>query len=125
MRTLLALAALVAAAPNVNRLILQPAQVGKGYVLIQRSDGQGVHATVTLYLCGRTGYASETLRTARLQVNYLKSRTLLGLSNEIVSYKRGGSIQAMREVTQHALTCPKHAIDTGQAGLPPLRFTIT
>lgn len=126
MRMLLALAAvLVASPPDVSKMVLTPPQVGVGYVLVQRRDGVGVKNTVTMDLCGRTGYPSEKLRTARLQVNYLKSGTTLGLSNEVVAYKNGGAAQAMREALHHAQTCPKTPISTGDPTLPPLRFTIT
>jgi hypothetical protein len=121
---LLALVAVVASPPNVNKMILTPAQVGDGYVLLQRRDGVGVQNTVTLDLCGRKNYPSEKLRTARLQVNYLKRGTTLGLSNEVVAYKKGGAAQAMREVIQHAVTCPKTPV-VADPSLPPLRFTIT
>ena len=113
MRILLALLTLTATAPNVAKLILKPAQVGKGYV------------TRTLDLCGRTGYPSEKLRTTRLQVDYLKRGGTIGLSNEVVTYRPGGAKQAMREVRHHALHCPKTPIVTGQPGLPKLRVTIT
>src|SRR5436305_1626825 len=125
MRIVLALAAALAANPSVAKLILQPDQVGKGYVLLQRTDGVGVHNTVTLDLCGRNGYPSERLRATRLQVNYLKRGSTIGLSNEVVTYKPGGAAQAMREVVKRATTCPNHAIVTGEPGLPPLRFKIT
>ena len=125
MRMLLALVALVATGPSVTKLILKPAQVGKGYVLLERRDGVGVVNTVTLDLCGNTAYPSEKLRTHRLQVNYLKRGTMVGLSNEVVTYKPSGAKQAMHEVLQHAQHCPKTPIPTGQAGLPPLTFTIT
>ena len=126
MRILLVLAALAASpAPDVTKMVLTPVQVGSGYVLLQRRDGVGVKNTVTLDLCGRTEYPSERLRTARLQVNYLKRGTTLGLSNEVVRYKPGGAAQAMREVVHHATTCPKKPIPTGDPTLPPLRFTIT
>jgi len=125
MRMLLALVALVATGPSVTKLILKPAQVGKGYVLLERRDGVGVVNTVTLDLCGNTAYPSEKLRAHRLQVNYLKRGTMVGLSNEVVTYKPGGAKQAMHEVLQHAQHCPKTPIPTGQAGLPPLTFTIT
>jgi hypothetical protein len=125
MRVLLVLAALIASpTPDVTKLILTPAQVGPGYVLLQRSDGFGVTNTVTMDLCGRSGYPSETLRKARLQVNYLKMNSTLGLSNEVVVYKKGGAAQAMREVIHHATTCPTTPIATDPS-LPPLRFTIT
>ena len=124
MRILLALLALTATAPNVAKLILKPAQVGKGYVRLERRDGVGV-GTRTLDLCGRTGYPSEKLRTTRLQVDYLKRGGTIGLSNEVVTYRPGGAKQAMREVRHHALHCPKTPIVTGQPGLPKLRVTIT
>lgn len=125
MRTLLVVAALMASpAPDVTKLILTPAQVGPGYVLLQRRDGFGVTNTVTMDLCGLKGYPSESLRKSRLQVNYLKNRSTLGLSNEVVVYKSGGAAQAMREVVHHALTCPTKPI-VSDPTLPPLRFTIT
>ena len=113
-----------AATPTVAKVVLLPAQVGKGYVLVTRSDGYGLK-TRTLDLCGTTNYPSEKLRTSRLQVNYLKNKSKLGISNEVVTYKAGGAAQAMREVIQHATTCPKHKIDPGENNLPPLLFTIT
>jgi hypothetical protein len=127
MRMLVALAALLASSgtPNVNKLVLQPTQVGSGYQLYARPDGIGVKNTVTLDLCGRKNYPSEKLRTTRLQVNYAAKGNNLGLSNEVVTYKAGGAQQAMREVTQHATHCPATPIVTGEAGVPPLRFTIT
>jgi hypothetical protein len=125
MRILLALAALVATSPDVTKMVLTPAQVGDGYVMLQRRDGVGVNNTVTLNLCGAsTSYPSESLRSARLQVDYLKQKTTLGLSNEIVRYKKGGAAQAMREVLQHAARCPHKPIVTDKA-LPPLTYTLT
>src|SRR4051794_9091908 len=107
MRTLLALAAIVASPPDVQKLMLTPAQVGANYVLVQRPDGRGVKNTVTLNLCGAsTTYPSEGRRVTRLQVDYLKQKSTLGLSNEVVTYKTGGAAQAMREVLQHVAKCP-------------------
>ena len=125
MRMLLVLAALLASPPNVTKMLLTAGQVGPGYVVLQRQDGFGVKNTVTMDLCGRTGYPSEKLRTARLQVNYLKQNTTLGLSNEVVAYKPGGAAQAMAEAIRHARSCPSTPIATGDPTLPPLRFTIT
>jgi phage tail protein X len=127
MRIALAVAATVvapAAAPNVDRLVLQPAQVGKAYVMLARTDGRGVNGTVTLNLCG-TDYPSERLRSARLQVDYLKNRSALALSNEVVAYREGGAAQAMREVVAHALGCPARPMPSGIPGVPPLRYEIT
>ena len=113
MRILLAVATLFAAGastPDVTKLILKPAQVGQGYVLLGRKDGAGMKQ-VTLDLCGRTGYPSEAKRIGRLQVDYLKQGSKLGLSNEIVVYKQGAAAQAMREVVRHAVTCPSTPIN--------------
>jgi len=124
----LALAAVAFAATSsldLRTVVLRPAQVGKGYQLVARSDGFGVKAAPTLDLCGRKGYPSEKLRVDRLQVNYLKQKTQLGLSNEVVRYKTGGAKQAMREVGLHALSCPHTPVVTGEKGIGPLRFTIT
>src|ERR1700693_246739 len=124
MRILLALLALAATAPNVAKLILKPAQVGKGYARFERRDGVGV-TTPTLNLCGRTGYPSEKLRTARLQVDYLKRGVTIGLSNEVVAYKWGGATLAWREGRRHALLCRRTRMVTGEPGWPPLTVTIT
>lgn len=121
---LVAAAAASAATPTLTQLLIQPSKVGKGYGVYRRTDGFGLK-TRTLDLCGTQNYPSEKLRTGRLQVNYLKPNAQLGLSLEIVSYKPGGAVQAMREVTRHALTCPSHAISPGEQNLPPLLFRIT
>ena len=121
MRMLFALLLTVTASPDVTKLVLTPAQVGNGYVMLQRRDGVGVNNTVTLNLCGNAGYPSEKLRTARLQVDYLKQKSNLGLSNEVVAYKKGGAAQAMAEASQHASSCPTTPIRTDPA-LPALRF---
>jgi hypothetical protein len=125
MRMVLALVALVATTPDVTKMVLTPTQVGDGYVLVQRPDGRGVKNTVTLNLCGaaRT-YPSESRRLTRLQVDYLKQKTTLGISNEVVGYKPGGAAQAMREVAQHVANCPRKPIVTDKA-LPPLKYTLT
>jgi hypothetical protein len=95
-------------------------------VLLLPRDGTSVSKTaVTLNICGRAGYPSEALRTMRLQVDYLKKKSPIGISNELVNYRAGGAAQAMGEVAKHADTCPNHPIQTGEPGLPPLRFTIT
>jgi hypothetical protein len=126
MRLLLALSLLAAAPspPQVMKMVLTASQVGDGYVVLQRRDGIGVSNTVTMNLCGTAGYPSETMRTARLQVDYLKRTSQVGLSNEVVAYKKGGAAQAMQEAARHASTCPTKAIKTDPA-LPALRFRFT
>jgi hypothetical protein len=127
MRLALLAAALLTStsAIDLRTVLLPPAQVGKGYQLVARSDGFGVKSAPTLDLCGRSGYASEALRVDRLQVNYLKPNTKLGLSVEVVRYKPGGTKQALREVGLHAMSCPQTPVKTGEKGVGPLRFTIT
>jgi hypothetical protein len=127
MRIALAVAASVlgpAALPNVDSLVLQPGQVGKGYVMLARTDGRGVKGTVTMNLCG-TDYPSEGLRAARLQVNYAKRIGVFGLSNEVVTYKTGGAAVAMREVIAHARGCPSTPLPSGVPGVPPLKYEVT
>jgi hypothetical protein len=127
MRIALAVVALAlapAVTPNVGALVLQPAQVGEGYVLQARSDGKGVKGTVTLNLCG-TDYPSEHFRAARRQVDYVKAGSGIGISNEVVTYRAGAAVQAMREAIHHAATCPHTPIDSGVKGLPKLTFRIT
>ncbi|HVA32389.1 MAG TPA: hypothetical protein VMU58_14090 [Gaiellaceae bacterium] len=120
---LVAPTAAAAASPNVAQLILKANQVGPGYLLYQRSDGHGVKGQVTLNLCG-TDYPSESMRRTRLQTNYLRRNTTLGISNEVVTYRAGGAAQAMHEVIQHATNCPHRPIDSGVQGLPKLLFQI-
>lgn len=117
------LAAVVAVSqPNLAKLVLKPAAVGNGYVQLQRADGKGT-AQRTLDLCGTKNYPSESLRSDRLQVDYLKQNGALGLSNEVVTYKGGGAANALREVAQHAKTCPKKPI--AFEGQPPLVYHFT
>ncbi len=120
---LIALAAVIATAqPNLAKLVLKPGAVGTGYVLLSRSDGKGT-AQRTLDLCGTKNYPSESLRSDRLQVDYLKQNSALGLSNEVVTYKDGGAAKALREVAQHAQTCPSKPI--AFEGQPPLVYHFT
>ena len=63
-----------------------------------------------LDLCG-SSFASENLRTARLQVNYVR-RGKTGVSNEVVSYRPGGARQANREVTDAAAHCPTSPVSS-------------
>ena len=119
-----AAAATVPTPKQVARVVLTPAQVGKGYLLLIRKDSTGT-TTPTLNLCGTKGYPSEKLRVTRIQVDYGKQGSTFALSNEVVSYKAGGTAQAMREVTQHALHCPKGLVDSGQVGIPKLHFRFT
>ena len=118
----LALAAVLASQPNPAKLILKPSAVGPGYQIALGPGGLGAKER-TLDLCGTTNYPSESLRTFRIQVEYGKPHGKLALSNEVVVYKGSGAAQAMREVAQHATSCPAKPI--AFEGQPPLRYTIT
>jgi hypothetical protein len=126
MRIALALVAIVVApsvTPDVKKLLLQPAQVGKGYVMLPAAGGSGVTGDRTMNLCG-IDYPSERLRATRIQVNYLKKQGPVGVTNEVVTYKGTGAQQAMHEALQHALSCPNRPIDSGVKGLPKLTFHV-
>ncbi len=117
-----AIAMAAAVKPDLSRLVLRPSAVGVGFALHQRADGRGT-AQRTLDLCGTSQYPSERLRVDRLQVDYTNRAVPLALSNEVVTYKPGGAAEAMREVAQHARTCPHKPI--AFEGQPPLVYTIT
>jgi hypothetical protein len=126
MRMALALVAIVlapSATPDVKKLLLQPVQVGKGYVMLPAAGGSGVTGDRTMNLCG-TDYPSESLRASRIQVNYLKKKAPIGVTNEVVTYKGAGAQQAMHEALQHAISCPSRPIDSGVKGLPKLTFHV-
>jgi len=120
----LAAGAMAATPLDLNKVILEPGQVGSAFQLLQRTDEHGLK-TRTLDLCGITNYPSESLRLTRMQVNYGAIGNDLSLSNEVVTYKAGGAAQAMSELAQHADHCPKSPVAPGVQGLPPLRFTVT
>jgi hypothetical protein len=122
MRLLALVAVAFSAQPSLAKVLLTPAQVGPGYVLQVPADGQGTKQR-TLDLCGTKGYPSEALRVERLQVDYVRLNAPFRLSNEVVRYKPGGAAQAIREVAQHARTCPKKPI--AFEGNPPLRYELT
>src|SRR4051794_7483169 len=112
MRVALALLAIVvapSATPDVKKLLLQPAQVGKGYVVLPAAGGSGVSGDRTMNLCG-VDYPSEALRVSRIQVNFVKKKAPIGITNEVVTYKGAGAQQAIREALRHAESCPNHPI---------------
>jgi hypothetical protein len=109
---------------NLNGLILRAAQVGAGYHLQQRPDGHGATGYVTLDLCG-FAFPSESLRTDRLQVNYVHSGKAVQASNEVVTYRTGGARQALAEVTHAAMHCPRGPVGSNVKGVPPLTYRIS
>lgn len=105
-------------------MILAPSQVGDGYRERVIQDGRSVQGQVTLDLCGFT-FASEALRIARLQVAYGKSRRAPMLSNEVVTYKPGGTAVAMEELREAVHKCPRKAVVGPVAGVPPTTYRLT
>jgi hypothetical protein len=61
--------------------------------------------TNTLDLCGAS-YASESKRTARRQMQYGPSSDDFRVSNEVVTYRDGGTADALREVQDAIAHCP-------------------
>ena len=107
----------------LNRVVLRASQVGPGYRLAQRPDGQGVSGSVTLDLCGFK-FPSERLRTARLQVIYVRPAGAVEVSNEVVTYRPGGAQQALREVAHAARHCPHHPVGSAVAAIGKLTYRI-
>jgi hypothetical protein len=47
------------------------------------------------------------------------------LSNEVVTYRKGGALQAMAELAYAITHCPKKAVRSTVRGVPPLRYALT
>jgi hypothetical protein len=107
---------------NFAKLVLRPAQIGPGFRLKERPDSYKVRGYVTLDVCGFR-FPSEKLRTRRIQVDYAR-RGKVELSNEVVKYRRGGASQALREVAWAADHCPREAVPSPVAGVPPLTYRV-
>jgi hypothetical protein len=109
--------------PDLSKLLLTPGQVGPGYRLVQRPDGHGVKGFVTLDMCGYR-FASEKLRTGRIQVNYVHPAPAVTVSNEVVSYRPGGATQALEEVAYAASHCPSAPLRSTAKGISSVSFTV-
>lgn len=88
----------------VQQLVVPPEKLVSGWEMQLTQGGDGLRVN-TLDLCGAP-YPSEALRTARRQVQYGPDTDDLSISNEIVTYKTGGAVQALKEVQQAVATCP-------------------
>jgi len=109
-----------AARSPLDAVVLKPADVGPAAISRTIQGGQEVAGQVTLDLCN-AAYASEALRTARLQVAFLDGAGHVGASNEIVSYRPGGTRRAYRELTAAAGRCPGSYRERG-ATVSHIRF---
>ena len=103
----------------LDKVVLRPAQVGARYKESQIPGGQLVRGERTLDFCEKT-YPSESLRTARLQVEYTKAGAAFKASNEVVTYKPGGARQALGEVAHAVATCPNGTVKTTVRGVKRL-----
>jgi hypothetical protein len=113
-----------ASSSSLDDVILAASQVGPGYRGRVIQDGRRVQGQVTLDLCG-FAFASEALRIARLQVAYYQSGRAPALSNEVVSYKPGGTGAAMQELREAVQKCPRKPVVGPVAGEPPTTYRLT
>ena len=104
--------------------MLRPAQVGPGHAPQLFPNGTVVQGQVSLDLCGFT-FRSEALRTARVQMAYLKPRAAVQVSNEVVTYRRDGARKALAELRQAVRSCPREAVSGPAAGVGPIRYRVT
>ena len=111
-----------ASTPNLAAVVLRSSQVGPGYTRHVLPNGRTVVGQVTLDLCGAS-YPSEAQRTARLQVEYVHPQPAPTLSNEVVSYRPGGTQEAIAELNRAAKNCPSTVIPVG--GTSPVTAHVT
>ena len=104
------------AAPNLSRVVLSGAQIGRGYKLAPFPGGTSFIGETTLDLCNGT-YPSETLRTGRLQVAYTHPAKTVAVSNEVVTYVPGGAKEALAEVTSVARSCAQKPVTVRANGV--------
>jgi len=114
----------VAAGPLLERVLLQPNQVGAGYLMSKFEGGSVVTNQVSLDLCGFR-FPSERLRTGRLQVAYLHDGGVTQLSNEVVSYRGRGTQQALTELRRAVARCPREAVLGPVVGAVPIAHRLT
>jgi hypothetical protein len=112
------------AATTPVSIVLRPAQIGPGYQLRTRSDSNCVTGCVTLDLCGYA-FTTEPLRTARAQLNYLHAEPAVQISNEVVTYRKGGAAKALAEVRRAVARCPRTPVASSVKGVPALRYRLT
>lgn len=93
-------------ASSLQALVLRPADVTGALTVEQIPRGNQVAGEATLDLCNAP-FASEALRTARLQVAALTANGDAPISTEAVLYGRpSGSAQAFTELRAAAASCP-------------------
>jgi hypothetical protein len=119
-----AAAASAAESPALSKLTLRAAQVGSGYRMTRIPGGNRVSGQVSLDLCGQR-FPSETQRIARLQVAYRHQGNVVQVSNELVRYRPGAALEAMRELRYVAAHCPRGPVTGPVRGVGPLTYRLT
>jgi hypothetical protein len=114
-------------ADMLSRLDVAQADVTPAYVVSLQQGGNLVTGQVTLDLCNGT-YPSESLRTARRQVDLTDQPGRLWLSTEPVLYANAAATnQAFAELRARAASCPATLLPPppGEAGLPSTKTTFS
>lgn len=111
-----------AAAVTPASLAITAQELGTGWQEKTIPGGTQVSGQVTLDLCGG-GYASEGLRTARMQVAFKHGPAMI--SNEVVQYRTGGARMAYEELKQRVAQCPAKPVTMPEAGAPRVRWHLT
>jgi len=94
-----------ASSRSLASTVLKASQVDPGYRSEVIPGGQQVAGQVTLDLCYFT-FPSESLRTARLQEAYVKASSDPEISNEVVTYRGVGALDALDELRLAVKSCP-------------------
>jgi len=110
------------AASVLPGLVVRQIDVGSTVTIAQLRNGAEVYGTTTLDLCNGT-FASEILRTARLQVAASDDLGRTHLSTEAVAYGTpSATAQAFRELKSVAAKCPGRPV-TSPVGEPTVTTT--
>jgi hypothetical protein len=88
----------------LDSYLLAPAEVGAGSMMFLIDGGRSFTDQATLDFCN-FDYTSETLRAARVQVQYFGGGSHPA-GNEFVQYKPGGAAKGFSELQQAVAACP-------------------
>jgi hypothetical protein len=100
------------AAAALRQLVVKQADVPSTVGVELRSNGDQVTGEATLDLCNGT-FASEALRTDRLQVDVVDTQGAILLSTEAVAYRNSSAtLQAFTELKATAANCPSGPVES-------------